>query len=366
MAKLVLENVTKIYDRKIIAVKDIDFLIEDKEFLVLVGPSGCGKSTILRMIAGLEEISSGNIYMDENRINEVDAKDRDIAMVFQNYALYPHMTVYENMAFGLKMRKMPKSKINRKVLESARILGIEDLMKRKPRQLSGGQRQRVALGRAIVRNPQVFLLDEPLSNLDAQLRGQMRAEIYRLYKKLNTTIVYVTHDQTEAMTMGSRIVVLKDGMIQQADVPEKIYHCPANTFVAGFIGTPPMNLIDAEIIDRDGEMILCLSQGSLVLPTVLKERLLSVKYAKEEVILGIRCEDISLFQGNKTMEPILGVVSMVENLGAELNVHFHTASGNLVAKASAGTDLQIDQTIKLYFNVDKIHLFDKNSGNRLI
>ena len=266
MASLALKHIYKIYQGNVTAVKDFNLDIEDKEFVIFVGPSGCGKSTTLRMIAGLEEISQGELYIGDRLVNDVAPKDRDIAMVFQNYALYPHMSVYDNMAFGLKLRKVPKAEIEKKVKEAARVLDIEHLLDRKPKALSGGQRQRVALGRAIVREPMVFLLDEPLSNLDAKLRAQMRTEISKLHKKLNTTFIYVTHDQTEAMTMGTRIVVMKDGIIQQVDTPQFIYDHPVNIFVAGFIGSPQMNFVDVTIQENAGKMALSFGDESIVLP----------------------------------------------------------------------------------------------------
>ncbi|MDD4571350.1 MAG: sn-glycerol-3-phosphate ABC transporter ATP-binding protein UgpC [Clostridia bacterium] len=366
MAKLVLENLSKIYDHKVVAVKNVNLVIEDREFLVLVGPSGCGKSTILRMIAGIEEITEGNIFIGETKVNDVQPKDRDIAMVFQNYALYPHMTVYENMAFALKMKKTPKEEIQKRVLASANILGIEDLLKRKPKQLSGGQRQRVALGRAIVRKPQVFLMDEPLSNLDAKLRVQMRTEICRLYRKLNTTVVYVTHDQTEAMTMGSQIVVLKDGEIQQADTPQNIYKYPANTFVASFIGIPPMNLIEALISEKGNKILLSFAQGSFIVPSAKAEQLKAQGYIGKKVVFGIRAEDIVLFESPIEMEPVIGEVEVIENLGAELNIHFTTASGEMITKVHPGVKIEPEQKIKLFFDLNNIHLFDKQTGKRIV
>ena len=276
MSNLSLRHIYKVYTGNVTAVNDFNLEIEDKEFIVFVGPSGCGKSTTLRMIAGLEEISQGEIYIGDKLVNDVAPKDRDIAMVFQNYALYPHMTVYDNMAFGLKLRKMPKDEIKQKVTDAAKTLDIEHLLDRKPKALSGGQRQRVALGRAIVRNPKVFLMDEPLSNLDAKLRVQMRTEIAKLHHKLQTTFIYVTHDQTEAMTMGTRIVVMKDGLVQQVDTPHNIYEHPVNMFVAGFIGSPQMNFMDAMVVEQDGEILLSFENESIILPKdkaeIIKEK----------------------------------------------------------------------------------------------
>ncbi len=297
MASLSLQHITKVYDNKVTAVSDFNMEIEDKEFIVFVGPSGCGKSTTLRMIAGLEEITGGDLYIDGRRVNDVEPKDRDIAMVFQNYALYPHKTVYQNMAFALRMRKTPKDEIRRRVEEAARILDITAYLDRKPKALSGGQRQRVALGRAIVREPKVFLLDEPLSNLDAKLRTAMRTEITKLHQKLQTTFIYVTHDQVEAMTMGTRIVVMKDGVIQQIAAPQTLYDFPANVFVASFIGTPQMNFFDATL-DESG--LVTLSSGQTIQLSAEKMKTLEPHTGKREIILGIRPEDIHLCDENET------------------------------------------------------------------
>ena len=293
MASLSLKNVCKVYPNGFEAVKDFNLEVEDKEFIIFVGPSGCGKSTTLRMIAGLEDISSGDLIIDGKVVNDVEPKDRDIAMVFQNYALYPHMTVFDNMAFGLKLRKVPKAEIKQKVEEAARILDLEKLLDRKPKALSGGQRQRVAMGRAIVRNPKVFLMDEPLSNLDAKLRVQMRSEIASLHNRLGATIIYVTHDQTEAMTLGTRIVVLKDGVIMQVDSPQKLYNEPNNLFVAGFIGSPQMNFIDAEAVVEGSKVNLKFGQFAVELPEEKAKKLIDGGYAGKKVVLGIRPEDIS-------------------------------------------------------------------------
>ena len=292
MASLSLTNVCKVYPNGFEAVKDFSLEVEDQEFIIFVGPSGCGKSTTLRMIAGLEEISSGELKIDGRVVNDVEPKDRDIAMVFQNYALYPHMTVFDNMAFGLKLRKVPKDEIKKKVEEAAKILDLEKLLDRKPKALSGGQRQRVAMGRAIVRNPKVFLMDEPLSNLDAKLRVQMRSEIASLHNRLKATIIYVTHDQTEAMTLGTRIVVLKDGVIMQVDSPQKLYNEPNNLFVAGFIGSPQMNFIDA-VCKVEGERVtLNFEKTSVVLPPAKAKKLIDGGYNGKTVVMGIRPEDI--------------------------------------------------------------------------
>ena len=293
MANLSLKHIYKVYQGDVTAVKDFNLEIEDKEFIVFVGPSGCGKSTTLRMIAGLEDISQGELYIGDKLVNDVEPKERDIAMVFQKYALYPLMSVYDNMAFALKLRKVPKAEIEEKVHEAARILDIEHLLKRKPKALSGGQRQRVALGRAIVRNPKVFLMDEPLSNLDAKLRVQMRTEIIKLYRKLETTFIYVTHDQVEAMTMGTRIVVMKDGVIQQVDTPQNIYNNPANLFVAGFIGSPQMNFLNGTI-ESDGDGLVAVFNGNRIEIPVEKAKVLKADgYVGKEVIFGIRPEHIS-------------------------------------------------------------------------
>ena len=293
MASLSLKNVCKVYPNGFVAVKDFNLEIADQEFIIFVGPSGCGKSTTLRMIAGLEEISSGELWIGDKLVNDVEPKDRDIAMVFQNYALYPHMSVYDNMAFGLKLRKVPKDEIDKSVHEAAKILDIEHLLDRKPKALSGGQRQRVAMGRAIVRSPKVFLMDEPLSNLDAKLRVQMRVEISKLHQRLQTTIIYVTHDQTEAMTLGTRIVVLKDGIIQQVDTPQNLYNTPNNIFVAGFIGSPQMNLIDAEVKANGSQVDLVLSDTvTITLPVEKSKKLIDGNYVGKTVVVGIRPEDV--------------------------------------------------------------------------
>ncbi|MEE0874232.1 MAG: sn-glycerol-3-phosphate ABC transporter ATP-binding protein UgpC, partial [Ruminococcus sp.] len=292
MASLSLRHIYKIYDGNVTAVKDFNLEIADKEFIIFVGPSGCGKSTTLRMIAGLEDISKGELYIGDKLVNDVTPKDRDIAMVFQNYALYPHMSVYDNMAFGLKLRKMPKEEIRTRVEEAARILGIEQFLERKPKALSGGQRQRVALGRAIVRDPKVFLLDEPLSNLDAKLRAQMRTEISKLYQRLGTTFIYVTHDQTEAMTMGTRIVVMKDGIVQQVDTPQNLYDMPCNMFVAGFIGSPQMNFVNATIGKKGGDYTLNFDKYEIPLPPSKSAGGKLDAYVGKEVIFGIRPEHV--------------------------------------------------------------------------
>ncbi len=369
MASVVLKNVYKIYDGNVTAVSDFNIDIADKEFIILVGPSGCGKSTTLRMIAGLEEISKGELYIGDELMNDVEPKDRDIAMVFQNYALYPHMTVYDNMAFGLKLRKMPKDVINQKVTDAAKILDIEHLLDRKPAALSGGQRQRVALGRAIVRNPKVFLMDEPLSNLDAKLRVQMRTEIGKLHQRLDTTFIYVTHDQTEAMTMGTRIVVMKDGVVQQVDSPTALYSTPCNMFVAGFIGSPQMNFIDAKIDKRaDGTYILFGENEQVKLPEGKAKKLEESGFAGTEVVLGIRPEDIhddELFISNSE-NVIDAKVEVVEPLGAETYLYLTIQGKQFIARVNPRTGAKPQDQIKVAFDATKIHLFDKETEKTII
>ena len=353
MSKVVLKDIKKSYDNKKIIINGVNLNIEDKEFLVLVGASGCGKSTILRMIAGLEEISGGELYIGDKKVNNVHPKDRDIAFVFQSYALYPHMTVYENIAFGLKMRKVKKAEIDRKVKEAAKILDLEELLDRKPKQLSGGQRQRVALGRAIVRNPKVFLMDEPLSNLDAKLRVQMRAEIKKLHEKLQTTFIYVTHDQTEALTMGDRIVVLDKGVIQQVDTPENIYNNPANMFVAGFIGSPQINFVTCPILNNT----LVFGDMKLELPKEVMEILSNNK----KVVIGIRPEDMINPEGNIKM----GVtVDMTELLGSEKIAYFNIGDSKCCAKLPAKYDL--DSNLILNIDSKKMFFFNEKTGERII
>ncbi len=321
MAGLKLKNVVKSYPNGFVAVRDFNLDIDDKEFIIFVGPSGCGKSTTLRMIAGLEEISGGELYIGDKQMNDVAPKDRDIAMVFQNYALYPHMSVYDNMAFGLKLRKTPKEEIEKRVREAARILDIEHLLDRKPKALSGGQRQRVAMGRAIVREPKVFLMDEPLSNLDAKLRVQMRTEISKLHKRLETTFIYVTHDQTEAMTLGTRIVVLKDGIIQQVDSPQNLYHKPNNLFVAGFIGSPQMNFMDAKVVKEGSDVFLVVGSNKIKLPEQKAKIVADGGYVGKDVVMGIRPEDLhdeEIFLETSSDSVITTNVEVTEMLGAEI------------------------------------------------
>ena len=364
MASLSLKGIGKRYPNGFEAVKDFNLEIEDKEFIIFVGPSGCGKSTTLRMIAGLEEITTGDLFIDGKRMNEVEPKDRDIAMVFQNYALYPHMTVFDNMAFGLKLRKVPKEEIEQKVLEAAKILDLEQLLDRRPKALSGGQRQRVAMGRAIVRNPKVFLMDEPPSNLDAKLRVQMRAEIASLHQRLGATIIYVTHDQTEAMTLGTRIVVLKDGVIQQVDTPKKLYNEPQNLFVAGFIGSPQMNFIDAVCKVHGEEVRLEFGDFSIVLPPQKAKKLIDGGYADKTVVMGIRPDDIDDSQiqietyGDTVIE---ADVTGYELLGSEVLLYYTVAGVNMTARVDARTTAKIGDHIRLALDPEKIHVFDKES-----
>ena len=369
MASLSLRHIYKKYPGNVVAVKDVNLEIKDKEFIVLVGPSGCGKSTTLRMIAGLEEISEGELYIGDRLVNDIAPKDRDIAMVFQNYALYPHMTVFDNMAFGLKLRKVPKDEIARKVEEAAKILDLSHLLDRKPKAMSGGQRQRVALGRAIVRNPQVFLLDEPLSNLDAKLRAQMRTEIAKLHKKLGTTFIYVTHDQTEAMTMGDRIVVMKDGIIQQIDTPQALYERPGNKFVAGFLGSPQMNFIDAVLKRADNYYV---EFGAEATKTSRAEKYqIEIPAAKvtQEVILGIRPEaihDDPMFLSNATTGVADCSVEITEMMGAETYLYLVCAGNSLTARVDPRSTARPQDQIKVALDPNKIHLFDKETEVTII
>jgi multiple sugar transport system ATP-binding protein len=367
MAEVKLDGVSKVYDGKVQAVRDVSLRINDKEFVVLVGPSGCGKSTVLRMIAGLEEITAGTIAIDGRVVNDVAPKDRDIAMVFQNYALYPHMTVFENLAFGLKLRKYPKPEINTRVREAARILGIEQYLDRKPKALSGGQRQRVALGRAIVRQPKVFLFDEPLSNLDANLRVQMRTEISRLHHRLTTTMIYVTHDQVEAMSMGDRIVVMKDGIVHQVDTPLNIYHHPANRFVAGFIGSPTMNFLQGTVkrngtwtFNQDGTSV------AVALPTIHDQKLKRLQ--DNRVVLGIRPEHIHLHKpaGVDSVAPVQANVEVVEPVGNEIFVYFTTGAGTqYVARFATDAPPQVGKGTTLLLDTSKVHFFDTSTDAAL-
>ena len=360
MAKIELKNIHKKYDNSDhYTVKDISFDIEEKEFLVLVGPSGCGKSTMLRMIAGLENISDGELIINGKKVNDVEPKNRDISMVFQNYALYPHMTVYDNMAFGLKIKKVPKKEIAQKVQEAAEILGLSDLLKRKPKELSGGQRQRVALGRAIVKQSGICLMDEPLSNLDAKLRVQMRAEITKLHRKMDTTTIYVTHDQTEAMTMATRIVIMKDGVIQQIGTPKEVYRKPNNKFVASFIGSPGMNFLEGEI---SGNQFI-ITEGKATYTFSDKEQKLVKANNNRNVILGIRPESITI---SKEKTPFEVTVDLVEVVGAEMFVHTKSENHSIVIKAVTDDSLEVGSTIYLKFEDDTVHLFDQEKENRLV
>jgi len=358
MANVLLENVYKIYPGNVTAVHDASLEIRDREFVVLVGPSGCGKSTTLRMIAGLEEISRGNIYIDGRKVNDVPPKDRDIAMVFQNYALYPHMTVYNNMAFGLKLRKYPKAEIHQRVMEAADILGIADYLERKPKALSGGQRQRVAVGRAIVRKPKAFLFDEPLSNLDAKMRVQMRAEISKLHSSLQSTMIYVTHDQIEAMTMGDRIVVMKDGWIQQVDTPLNIYNHPANRFVAGFIGSPPMNFFPGTVKKGAGGLVFDEGTFQIALPEPAAAKLAARE--GEELVMGVRPEDIDEREARPDADPAAVVrakVEVVEMMGAEVYLYAQTGRSALTARVGASCRRQVGDEVELALDMSRARFF---------
>ena len=374
MASLSLRNVYKIYSGGVEAVSNFNLEIKDKEFIILVGPSGCGKSTTLRMVAGLEEISKGEILIGDRVVNDVAPKDRDIAMVFQNYALYPHMTVFDNMAFGLKLRKTPKDEIKRRVEEAARILDISHLLERKPKALSGGQRQRVALGRAIVREPKVFLLDEPLSNLDAKLRAQMRTEISKLHLKLGTTFIYVTHDQTEAMTMGTRIVVMKDGLIQQVDTPQNLYLYPGNLFVAGFIGSPQMNFIDSKLLKEGDDFFVEFGtedtktragvKYKIKLPASKNKDNVLEAYVGKEVIMGIRPEDVHNEEELLAQFPdgiVEANVEVTELMGAETYLYMNCEEQTINARVSPTNTAKPGDRIQITLEPGKIHLFDKET-----
>jgi multiple sugar transport system ATP-binding protein len=367
MSNLSLKHITKTYPNGFEAVKDFNLEIADHEFIILVGPSGCGKSTTLRMIAGLEAISGGDLLIDGARVNDVEPKDRDIAMVFQNYALYPHMSVYENMAFGLMLRKLPKEEIDKKVHEAAEVLNLESLLDRKPKQLSGGQRQRVAMGRAIVRNPKVFLMDEPLSNLDAKLRVQMRTEISKLHQKLNATIIYVTHDQTEAMTLGTRIVVMNDGIVQQVDTPENLYEHPCNLFVASFIGSPQMNFIVTEAAEEAGKVVLKFEGHAIAMPAKRAEELRSGGYIGKKVMMGIRPEDLydPAFSLKPTTEEIHVKIAVREMVGAEVFLYFDLCGSTLTARVNPKTAYRVGDNATLAIDTDKIYLFDMDTEKRI-
>lgn len=369
MASLSLKNVCKVYPNGFVAVKDFNLEIADQEFIIFVGPSGCGKSTTLRMIAGLEEISSGELWIGDKLVNDVEPKDRDIAMVFQNYALYPHMSVYDNMAFGLKLRKVPKDEIDKSVHEAAKILDIEHLLDRKPKALSGGQRQRVAMGRAIVRSPKVFLMDEPLSNLDAKLRVQMRVEIAKIHKRLGATIIYVTHDQTEAMTMGTRIVVMKDGLIQQVDTPANLYMKPCNQFVAGFIGSPQMNFINVTLSKEGDDLYACFADDKIKIPEGKASKPELAPYIGKEVIMGIRPEDIHDEEAFLSAYPdavCSAHVEVTEMLGAETYLYLNIAGTQFTARVHQRSTSKIGDDIKVGFETNKIHFFDKDTEVTII
>ena len=362
MAEVLLKDITKVYDGGIKAVDKANIEIKDQEFMVLVGPSGCGKSTTLRMIAGLEDVTDGDLLIDGKRMNDEAPKDRDIAMVFQNYALYPHMSVYDNMAFGLRIRKFPKAEIDARVKEAAQILDIEELMERKPKALSGGQRQRVAVGRAIVRKPKVFLFDEPLSNLDAKLRVQMRAEISSLHTRLQATMVYVTHDQVEAMTMGDKIVVMKSGIIQQIGSPLKLYNDPINRFVAGFIGTPPMNIAPADIVEEGGKIVAKEEGMTVVIPKGKEEAL--KPYVGKKILLGVRSEDLN-FTTIPEPDNLRATVSVIEPLGNETHLYIDTKENQYIARSLPENEFRVSDEVNFTPNVEKVQFFDMETERSL-
>ena len=371
MASVSLQHIYKVYSGNVTAVSDFCLDIEDKEFIVLVGPSGCGKSTTLRMVAGLEEISDGELYIGDKLVNDVAPKDRDIAMVFQNYALYPHMTVYDNMAFGLKLRKTPKDEIKRRVEEAAKILDIAHLLTRKPKALSGGQRQRVALGRAIVREPKVFLFDEPLSNLDAKLRVAMRTEITKLHQRLQTTFIYVTHDQTEAMTMASRIVVMKDGVVQQVDTPQNNYDYPNNKFVAGFIGSPQMNFFDVTLKKEDGKIVAVFGDNKIVVPQEKIDKLKDESYIGKEVVMGIRPENIDDAPDFVAAHPEASMkvhVEVTELMGSETYLYFSTSgkNENVIARVDPRTVTRAGDDTMVALDTSRLHFFDKDTEETIL
>ncbi|MDR0389745.1 MAG: sn-glycerol-3-phosphate ABC transporter ATP-binding protein UgpC [Spirochaetaceae bacterium] len=359
MAKVELKSITKVYDGNVKAVDNANIVVEDREFVVLVGPSGCGKSTTLRMVAGLEDITEGELYIDGELMNDVPPKDRNIAMVFQNYALYPHMTVYDNMAFGLKIKKVPKNEIDKRVHEAARILDIEKFLDRKPKALSGGQRQRVAVGRAIVRNPKVFLFDEPLSNLDAKLRVQMRAELSDLHLRLNATMIYVTHDQVEAMTMANKIVVMKDGRVQQIGSPLHLYNYPVNKFVAGFIGSPPMNFLTVRVTEQGGA--ISLEEGSFSLRPDNAHAECLKKYAGKEVYFGIRPEDLAYTGSDQAGAGIPVKITVVEPLGADIHLWLSTGTQPLVARTEPHHRFKVGDSAVFVPRMDKARYFDRET-----
>ncbi|ATV02521.1 sugar ABC transporter ATP-binding protein [Bacillus velezensis] len=364
MAELRLEHIYKYYDQKEAAVDDFNLHIQDKEFIVFVGPSGCGKSTTLRMVAGLEDITKGDFYIGDTRVNDIAPKDRDIAMVFQNYALYPHMTVYDNIAFGLKLRKMPKPEIKKRVEEAAKMLGLTEYLHRKPKALSGGQRQRVALGRAIVRDAKVFLMDEPLSNLDAKLRVQMRAEIIKLHQRLQTTTIYVTHDQTEALTMATRIVVMKDGKIQQIGTPKDVYEHPENVFVGGFIGSPAMNFFKGKLTDG----AIQIGSAALSVPDGKMKMLREKGYAGKDVIFGIRPEDIHdelIVVESYKKSSITAKINVAELLGSEIMVYSRIGDQDFIARIDARHDIRAGEELTVAFDMNKAHFFDSETEIRI-
>lgn len=368
MSKVILKNVYKIYDDTVNTVQNFNLEVNDNEFIVLVGPSGCGKSTILRMIAGLEEISTGKLYIDDKLSNNVDPKDRDIAMVFQNYALYPHMTIYDNMAFGLKLRKLSKDEINDRVYKTAEILGISHLLDKNPNSLSLGQRQLVALGRAVVRNPKVFLLDEPLSNLDVNLKTQMREEIIKLHKNLNTTFIYVTHDPFEAMIMGNRIVVMKDGIIQQIDTPQNLYENPCNDFVAGFIGTPSMNFIDATIIKENNNYALLFEDYKIFLPQEKNKNNTLEPYINKEVTFGVRPEALQVDENilsKRFPDKFKAEIESTELIGNETYLYLTVGKNSIVSKVKSDTTVKSGDTIDIYIDTTKVYIFDKETGKTI-
>lgn len=367
MAQIRLQEVSKLYKGGVKAVDSVSLGVENKEFMVFVGPSGCGKSTTLRMIAGLEDITEGKIWIGDRLVNDVPAKDRDISMVFQNYALYPHMTVFENMAFGLKLRKYPKAEITRRINEATEILGIKPLIDRRPRELSGGERQRVALGRAIVRKPKAFLFDEPLSNLDAKLRVQMRAEIHKLRLRLQTTFIYVTHDQTEALTLGDRIAVMKDGRVQQCADPMTIYDKPANKFVAGFIGTPPISLMNGRIIRKERKYYF--DEGKFQVKLIEEMHKVVAPYEGREIIFGIRSEDIydKLFVSEASPDnTVRAACEVVEPLGSEVYLYLNSGKSLFVARVGAHNRPEVNRDMDLVFDMSKVHFFDPETENTII
>jgi multiple sugar transport system ATP-binding protein len=358
MSSVTLHDLVKRFSEEVIAVNNVNLEIQDKEFVVLVGPSGCGKTTTLRMVAGLEDISQGNIIIGDRVVNDVPPKDRNIAMVFQNYALYPHMSVYRNMAFSLKLRKIPKTEIDRRVKAAADILGIAELLERKPKQLSGGQRQRVAVGRAIVRDPEVFLFDEPLSNLDAKLRVNMRSELIKLHERLNATMIYVTHDQVEAMTMGDRIVVMRNGFIQQVGSPMEVYNEPQNQFVAGFIGSPPMNFLNARLVRDNGSYTVDVNGSQIPLSEVQGKQ--AESYINQEVVLGIRPEDVLAAEdaAGRNLSPIHATVEVMEPLGAEIILELSSQGQNFTGRMGPQLNVKMHDVIPVYFDMARCHLFD--------